>query len=150
VLIVGSRSELYRATGTDVPQEARSQRNVAGEILAVRNGLSWCREHGVRHVSIYYDYEGLEAWVTGRWQARNPFTAAYALCVRESGVVVRWQKVRAHSGRSRNEQVDRLARQAATAALSGLPGRDRPAASPSRGKRLSSDPGTAAIPSPEE
>jgi ribonuclease H-related protein len=78
VLILESGRELYRATGTDVPAEARSQRNVAGEILAVRHGLSWCREHGIERVSVYYDYEGLEAWVTGRWQARNPFTAAYA------------------------------------------------------------------------
>src|SRR5205807_10412030 len=92
--------------------------------------LSWCREHGIDRVSVYHDYEGLEAWVTGRWQARNPFTAAYACWVRESGVVVCWQKVRAHSGRARNEQVDRLARQAAEAALSRSPRRDRPAALP--------------------
>jgi ribonuclease HI len=149
VLILGSGRELYRATGTDVPAEARSRRNVAGEILAVRHGLSWCREQGIARVSVYYDYEGLEAWVTGRWQARNPFTAAYACWVRESGVVVGWQKVRAHSGRARNEQVDRLARQAAEAALSGLSGRDRPMnAQP--GRESSSDPEAGAPYSPDE
>jgi ribonuclease H-related protein len=117
VLIVDSGRELYRATGTDVPEAARSQRNVAGEILAVLNGLSWCRKHDVLDVAVYHDYEGLEAWVTGRWQPRNPFTAAYARYVWDSGVAVQWQKVRAHTGTSRNEQVDRMAREAATAAL---------------------------------
>lgn len=126
-LIVEGEQELYRAAGSDVPEEARSQRNVAGEIVAVRNGLSWCQEHGLPRISLYHDYEGLEAWVTGRWQARNPFTTAYARFVRECGIVVQWQKVRAHTGNPRNEQVDQMARQAATAGLRLLPGLEGPA-----------------------
>jgi ribonuclease HI len=64
-------------------------------------------------------------------------------------VVVHWQKVRAHSGTTRNEQVDRLARQAAETALSDLSGRDRPAAA-RPGTESSSDPEAGARCSPEE
>ncbi|MFQ9072177.1 MAG: hypothetical protein ACLR43_05120 [Faecalibacillus faecis] len=28
----------------------------------------------MKHISIYYDYEGIEKWVTGEWKAKKEIT----------------------------------------------------------------------------
>lgn len=108
--------ELHRASGNDVPAEARQHRNVAGEIQAVLRALEWCREHGIGKAAIHFDYQGLASWVEGTWKTRRAFTQAYAERVRALGMTLTWHKVQAHSGDVYNELVDRLAREAARSA----------------------------------
>lgn len=110
--------EVHRASGSEVAEGFEAQWNIAGEVTAVLRAVDWCRENGIAAVAVYYDYEGLAKWPLGQWKARNPYTQAYARAVRESGIDVDWRKVRAHSGESRNDLVDGLAREAAEAALS--------------------------------
>ncbi|MDT7043142.1 ribonuclease H family protein [Candidatus Nitronereus thalassa] len=114
-LILNGEEELHRDSGNDIPEEARSQRNVAGEIQAVLKALNWCQAQGISRATIYHDYQGLAAWVTGEWKAKTPFTQAYAATVKAYGIDVRWKKVLAHSGEKFNEIVDQLARDAARA-----------------------------------
>ena len=114
-LILKGEEELHRDSGNDMPKEARSQRNVAGEIQAVLKALDWCQAQGISRATIYHDYQGLAAWVTGDWKAKTPFTQAYAATVKAHGIDVRWEKVLAHSGEKNNEIVDQLARDAARA-----------------------------------
>ncbi len=116
--ILRDGQEIHRASGSEVAEGFEAQWNIAGEVTAVLRALDWCRENGIRAVAIYHDYEGLAKWPLGQWKARNPYTQAYARAVRESGIGVDWRKVRAHSGESRNDLVDGLAREAAEAALS--------------------------------
>jgi viroplasmin and RNaseH domain-containing protein len=87
-------------------------RQVGGEITAVAEALRWCQKHSVSAVPIYYDYEGLEAWATGRWHTEQPLTQKYAEFVRKSGVQIAWQKVTSHTGNLWNEKADQLAKQA--------------------------------------
>ncbi|MCH7614555.1 MAG: ribonuclease H family protein [Nitrospinae bacterium] len=107
--------ELHRASGNDIPKEARQHRNVAGEIQAVLKALEWCGERGISSATIYFDYQGLEEWVKGYWKAKTPFTQAYVATVKSHGMDLRWVKVLAHSGEEFNEIVDQLARDAARA-----------------------------------
>ncbi|HHW10581.1 MAG TPA: hypothetical protein GXX29_11470 [Firmicutes bacterium] len=118
LLIFRDGREICRESGSDIPPEAGSMRNVAGEIFAVLRALRWCREKDIKSVTIHYDYEGLEKWALGQWQANNPFTRRYAEAVRTSGIIITWKKVRAHSGDRFNTEVDRLAQEAARAAFS--------------------------------
>lgn len=120
VILDGER-ELHRASGHDVPDEARRHRNVAGEIQAVLRGLEWCRNHGLTAVAIHFDYQGLASWVDGTWKTRTPFTRSYAEQVRSMEMTLTWHKVQAHSGATYNELVDRLAREAARSA----PGKEK-------------------------
>ena len=112
VILDGAR-ELHRASGYDVPAEARRHRNVAGEIQAVLQALEWCRTRGIATATISFDYQGLASWVEGTWKTRTPFTRAYAERVRALGMTLTWHKVQAHSGDTYNELVDQLAREAA-------------------------------------
>ena len=112
-VVLDNERELHRASGHDVPAEARRHRNVAGEIQAVLHALEWCRDHGIVAATIYFDYQGLASWVEGTWKTTTPFTRAYAERVRALGMTLMWQKVQAHSGEPYNELVDQLARAAA-------------------------------------
>ena len=112
-LVLDGQRELHRASGHDVPAEARRHRNVAGEIQAVLHALEWCRERGITAATIYFDYQGLASWVEGTWKTTTPFTRAYAKSVRALGMALTWHKVQAHSGEEYNELVDQLAREAA-------------------------------------
>ena len=112
VILDGER-ELHRASGHDVPAEARRHRNVAGEIQAVLQALEWCRAQGIATATISFDYQGLASWVEGTWKTRTPFTRAYAERVRALGMTLTWHKVLAHSGNPYNDLVDRLAGEAA-------------------------------------
>lgn len=115
-VILDNERELHRASGHDVPAEARRHRNVAGEIQAVLQALEWCRERGIPAAEIYFDYQGLASWVDGTWKTRTSFTQAYAERVRALGMTLTWHKVQAHSGEPYNELVDQLAREAARSA----------------------------------
>ena len=116
VILDGGR-ELHRASGHDVPSEARRHRNVAGEIQAVLQALEWCRAHGIAVAAIHFDYQGLASWVEGTWKTRTAFTQEYAERVRAMGMTLTWHKVQAHSGEPHNELVDQLAREAARSVL---------------------------------
>ena len=90
-----------------------NHRNVAGEILAILKAIKWCQSQKITEITIYFDYQGLESWVTGAWRAKLAFTQAYAQAVTESGLTIHWVKVKAHSGNPENELVDQLAKEGA-------------------------------------
>ncbi len=113
LLVKQDGEEIYRANGNDIPPEATNHRNVAGEIFGVLKALEWCQKQGIAEVTLYFDYQGLESWATGAWQAKLPFTQLYAQTVNTSGVRIHWSKVKAHSGVPENEIVDQLAKKGA-------------------------------------
>lgn len=93
--------------------EVNDTRQVAGELIAVKEALSWCREHSVTEVRIYYDYLGIEKWATGRWKTNQTLTREYARFVRDCPVRIHWQKVESHSGNRWNDRADALAKKGA-------------------------------------
>ncbi len=94
-------------------EEYVATRQVAGELFAVGKAVQWCKINNINEITIFYDYMGIECWVTGKWKAKLPLTQRYAQFVRTSGIRIRWQKVAAHTGNFWNERADELAKQGA-------------------------------------
>lgn len=95
----------------DTP-EAVSQRNVAGEMIASMLSVKWAIINGYDSLDIYYDYAGIEMWVTGEWKAKNELTKKYRDTMRSWGnrVKLSFNKVEAHKGNIYNEEADKLAK----------------------------------------
>lgn len=93
--------------------EVNNTRQVAGELIAVREALKWCHEHSISEVSIYYDYLGIEKWATGQWKTNQSLTQEYARFVRESPIRIHWHKVASHTGNLWNDRADALAKKGA-------------------------------------
>lgn len=91
-------------------------RNVAGEILASLTASEYALKHGYKAIIINYDYTGIEAWVTGAWKAKNELTQSYKAQMHDmiaKGLIIKFQKVKAHTGVQGNEKADQLAKKAA-------------------------------------
>lgn len=94
--------------------ELVSMRNVAGEIKGAEFVMQYCLDNNIESVDIYYDYEGIEKWCTGAWQANKHGTKAYAEFYKKASqrVKINFIKVRGHSGVKYNVLADRLAKSA--------------------------------------
>lgn len=86
-------------------------RNVAGELQAVLEAIK-AAEEARADLVVYYDYEGIEKWVTGEWKAKKEFTRQYRNAVLEASVKIEFYKVVAHTGVEYNERADKLAKAA--------------------------------------
>ncbi|MFW2491695.1 viroplasmin family protein [Clostridium chromiireducens] len=89
-------------------------RNVAGEIEGAKRAMRFCIENGIKSIDIIYDYEGIEKWCTGAWQAKKDGTKAYKKFYNEvkKSVDINFVKVKGHSGNTYNELADSLAKSA--------------------------------------
>jgi ribonuclease HI len=88
-------------------------RQVAGELEATMEALKWCVTESIGMVHLHYDYEGIEHWATGAWQAKNPITQVYTNFMSECPVDITWVNEEAHSGIEGNERADQLAKEGA-------------------------------------
>lgn len=88
--------------------------NVAGEIKGAEAAIKYCLENNISSVTIYHDYEGIAKWCNGDWTAKKAGTIAYVNFYKEAStkVLVRFVKVKGHSGNKYNELADRLAKMA--------------------------------------
>lgn len=89
-----------------------SMRNVAGEIKGSEKAMAFAIEKGAKTLVIYYDYEGIEKWCTGEWQAKKPGTIRYKEYYEsvKSEVNISFVKVKSHSGDEWNDLADKLAK----------------------------------------
>ena len=103
-----------RISGCGQDPDTARLRNVAGEMLGAMHAVDWAVREGYASIEIRYDYEGIENWATGAWQAHNPYTAGYAQYMRKKRekIAISFWKVRAHTGHYYNEEVDKLAKAA--------------------------------------
>lgn len=100
--------------------DATGMRNVLGEITAVYGGMDiilTLLKHfpSSSSVTIFYDYIGIENWITGKWQAKNIQTKRYRqfMLFAQQRVSLEFQHVTGHSNVYENELVDSLAKQSA-------------------------------------
>lgn len=89
-------------------------RNVAGECLASIRAIKLAEDKHLPVIHIYYDYLGIEKWITGEWLAKTPGTIDYKekVCdlLKRNNIKVYFHKVEAHTGIPGNEKADELAK----------------------------------------
>ena len=105
---------------TTLPDWVR-MRNIGGEVLAAVLALTqiekMCNDNPDTYYSVtfIYDYEGVEKWVTGAWQAKNKYTAWYAAVMRSiinrsnGRINIEWKHCKSHTGDFGNELADQIA-----------------------------------------
>ena len=87
-------------------------RNVAGEISGAMAAIEHAKKLGYTSLTIFYDYKGIECWVTGEWAARKEHTQRYKEFCKTCGIQLQFKHIKAHSGNKGNEKADILAKRA--------------------------------------
>lgn len=91
-----------------------SSYQIAGEVIGALEAIKWVKRNGLSHLTIYYDYEGIEKWATGIWNANKPISQYYVETFKRvsKDIDIAFEKVKAHSGNYYNELADFLAKKA--------------------------------------
>ena len=68
----------------------------------------------ISEITLFYDYQGIESWATGKWKTNLDYTKNYKEFADKvsTRVKVNFVKVKAHTGVELNERVDKLAKEA--------------------------------------
>lgn len=113
-VILTPEGQIIKESGNGNEPESLAIRNVAGEMLGAMSAVKWAIKNGYSALELRYDYEGIQRWALGEWQAKNPLTQQYAAFMKEKGKIleISYEKVKAHSGDFYNEEADQLAKAA--------------------------------------
>lgn len=98
--------------GSKVDSNLSKLRNVSGEIAGCISAIDKAINLGLDEITIIYDYQGIESWVTGDWKANNKVTMKYRDYVRSvsSNIKINFMKVKGHTNVLGNDIADILAR----------------------------------------
>ena len=110
--IVFINDGLVTPFGGKVNDNKYKAQNVTGELSAIIFALKYAKQLNINALEIFYDYEGIGAWVEGSWKAESAVAKNFVAKFKELtvGMDVKLAKVLAHSGVEGNEMADKLAR----------------------------------------
>lgn len=99
-------------SGSGVDEAMASMRNVAGEISGAMAAVTKAYALGVKHLTLFYDYQGIEAWARGQWKATKPETRTYITVMHEAELhmTIDFVHTPGHTGIPGNERADALAK----------------------------------------
>lgn len=102
----------YLESGALIGDQYTALRQVTGEIFAAIKAVDYAVENGFKKIVIYYDYEGVKAWITGEWKAKKELTRKYRdimkKFIKEKNIDIQFVKSPAHEGF--NKVVDEAAK----------------------------------------
>lgn len=103
---------VYTECGNGDNEQSLRHRNVTGEMLGAMYAVKCAMLNGFSRVEIFYDYQGIEKWVTGEWRSKTELTRKYAEAMRGWGknITFSFQKVAAHTNVYYNELADKMAK----------------------------------------
>ena len=115
IIITEETDECYTADivyGNISDPEYTAMWNVGGELWAALVAVNYAKEFHPKDINLYYDYAGVEHWVTKRWKANKPITQAYGRHMRafQGEIPIHFHQVRGHTGVQLNELADEYAK----------------------------------------
>lgn len=112
VIVDGDEKYEYKHAGNR--EDYAQLHNVAGELEAAKFVMWYAVDKKIKEITLFYDYQGIEAWATGSWKANLTYTQDYVKFYNKvkTRVKVNFVKVKAHTGIELNEVVDKLAKEA--------------------------------------
>lgn len=113
-VIIAPDGSVTEKNGAGIKEEARSARNVAGELLGTMTAVSIAIKNGFKKMKIYHDYTGISKWYNGEWKAESFAAREYTEFMKKTKRYIRIEfvKVEAHTGVYFNERADILAKEA--------------------------------------
>ena len=112
VIVDGDKKHEYKHAGNR--EDYAQLHNVAGELEAAKFVMWYAVDKKIKEITLFYDYQGIEAWAVGDLKANLPYTQDYVKFYNKvkMAVKVNFVKVKAHTGIELNEVVDKLAKEA--------------------------------------
>lgn len=108
-VILDGDSILHQISGK-MDSKYEEHHQIAGELKAAVESVSWAKNNGINDLHIYYDYKGIEMWARGKWKANKELTKSYQAYMLKQSLNLHFHKVAAHSGNKWNEIADKLAK----------------------------------------
>ena len=113
-MVVVHEGEEIHSECEAVKGEYSAMRNVAGEVLGAMKAMTYAKENGFDHLTLYFDYQGIESWALGTWKRNNALTQGYHSFYQNMrrDLTVKFMKVKGHSGDRFNDRADEIAKSA--------------------------------------
>ena len=112
--IVHVNGEDIPITGHGSEEEFVVSRQIPGEVFGALTAIEKGIELGIKHLVIFYDYNGIGHWATSgkRWKAESAIARKYVERYEElsSKIKVNFYHVKAHDEIAGNELADRMAK----------------------------------------
>lgn len=89
-----------------------TSQNVEGEVQGATETFSYAIDRDFKKINLFYDYLGIEKWLTREWNANTDISKEYVRYYDKNllnKIEVKFYKVMAHSGITYNEEADKLA-----------------------------------------